>query len=80
LQGGIVIKVYSRYTNMPLKHLHSMVGALSVKKKLIQGNDVSVKSLKCKKFECVSVIIHGFCMSYMDLLRCKTLAKTPESI
>jgi len=47
-QGGIVIKVYSIYTHMLLKHLHSMVGALSVKEKLIQGNEVlkawSVKS------------------------------------
>jgi hypothetical protein len=48
-QGGIVIKVYSKYIHMPLKHLHSIVGVLSVKEKLIQGNEVlkawSVKSL-----------------------------------
>jgi hypothetical protein len=67
VQGGIVIKVYSKYIDMPLKHLHSIVGALSVKEKLIQGNDVSVKSMNCKKFECVSVIIHGIYMSYTDL-------------
>ncbi len=58
LQGGIVIMVCSKYTDMPLKHLHSIVGAFQCEKH-IQGNDVSVKSLKCKMFECVSVIIHG---------------------
>ncbi len=80
LQGGIVINVYSKYTDMPLKHLHSIVGALNVKEKLIQGNDVSVQSLKCKKFECSSVIIHGIYRSYMDLLTCKTLIKPLKSI
>ncbi len=65
---------------MPLNHLHSIVGALHVKEKLIQGNDVNVKSLKCKKFECSSVIIHGIYGSYMDLLTCKTLIKPLKSI
>jgi hypothetical protein len=65
---------------MPLKHLHSIVEALSVKEKLIPSNEVNVKSLKCKKFEFISVIIHGIYVSYMDVLTCKTLAKTPKSI
>jgi len=79
LQGGIVIKVYSKYTDMPLKHLHSIVVSFKCEK-FIQSNDVNVKSLKCKKFERVGVIIHWIYGSYMDLLTCKTLAKTPQSI
>ncbi len=65
---------------MPLKHLHNIVGTLSAKEKLIQCNDVSVKSLKCKKFGYVSVIIHGIYMSYTNLMTCKILTKTPKSI
>ncbi len=41
LQGGIVIKVYSKYIDMPLKHLHSIVVSFKCEK-FIQSNDVNV--------------------------------------
>jgi len=48
------MKVYSKYIGMPLTCPYNVyIALLEVKcEKLIQGNDVSVKSLKCKKFEC----------------------------